>query len=320
MDTIFNGVSSENIEKFFFNMFASDVLAPHTRTKLSPITFMNYLAMNAVTVYNQYEVYVEACKMWERFVKNNPGVFEMPARKQHDMEQAETPHPSWNMLFDYLQRFLEVEKISAPYFQMHYIAHVCNNFYRATEDPTIDQGERDGYRTIFNQVINPILYEPIVPARYVWLPIECYTDIRFSMDLENTISRIKTYINTHTATKVDFNELDKVRTKQYKEDIESLIKDVYANKFKGYDKWAPLVEGFFAKHNLYKLDASLYENFNRYTLDKFKSVQIIDGLDKLQKKFIKGRFVDEPDDLIDALLDVRPTDKETTNEQQPAKT
>lgn len=300
----FSDVSPENLEKFFVNMIVSDLSMPHTRQRLSPITFCEFMARNQIQLLNPFDLYDQANKVWRKFSHDNPNIFDAPMRKEIDLDQAETEHSGWNVVIDYLRRLIEVSIIPLPYYQMHYIAHVCHNFIQATN--SLEGMKQAAYRNTWNQILSPIMYECIIPARYAWLPIENYADIRFGTDLGHTLRNAKQFIDNHSAISMDHKAYDEFRVQHIRQDCENTINKVYKNKLKTQDVWKPAVDEFFMRNQLRESDAEMCEMWEQFKSNGMQIVDLFDKIDKFHKDYDAGKYNEDPDSIIDTLLDIRP--------------
>ena len=318
MAAIFNGITtSENIEKFFLNMIVSDCNMPHTTSHLSPITFVEFMARNQIVAFNMFDIYDEACKAWVKFQSNGTNVIGCTPSRPKTMEKAEEEQTSWHPLIDHLKRLLFVSEINSPYYKMHYIALVCNNFYRKTDTEGYDVATKHGYRFIWNQIIEPILYDPLIPTNYFWLPIKNYTDLRFTDDVETMVRRSQAFLASHTGSTADFDAYDKARQVQYRTYIERFITAIYTNKYNDPATWQPAANLFFNNCLILSLDMTLHEMANTpmFITSGFQSLKTMDRIKKLRQRYEKGQYVDDADGLIDKLLDIMPRDVEAVDSQ-----
>ena len=308
MAECFVGVSTEATEKFFMNMIVSDVSLPHTSQRLSPITFCEFMARNQVFVMSPLDIYEEANKVWRKFVANGK-IIQVAHKKEVDLDQADIKHDGWNVMIDHLNRLLHVTKMSDyPSYQMHYIAHVCHNFYQATL--AMDPVKCAAYRTLWNEVVSPVLYEPLVPTRYAWLPVENYTDLRFGMDLAKVVENANGFILSHIGRLTSHREYDASRCEQIKQDCEATIKAIYESKYTDYKVWSQALSKFIARNELRIIDAEICELYPQFKVNGMRIIPLFEKIERLKKRFEKGLYEDDPDEAIDDLLDIRPRDNE----------
>lgn len=300
----FSDVSPENLEKFFINMIVSDLSMPHTKQRLSPITFCEFMARNQIQLLNPFDLYDQANKVWRKFSHDNPNIFDAPLRKDIDLDQSEIEHSGWNIVIDYLRRLIEVSIIQLPYYQMHYIAHVCHNFVQATN--SLEGMKQTAYRNTWNEILSPIMYECIIPARYAWLPIENYADIRFGTDLAHTLRNAKQFIDSHSAVSMNYKAYDEFRVQHIRQDCENTINKVYKSKLKTQDVWRPALDEFFMRNQLRESDAEMCEMWEQFRSNGMQIVGLFDKIDKFQKDYTAGKYNEDPDSVIDTLLDIRP--------------
>lgn len=304
MSACFMGVPGQTIERFFLNMCAFDANMPHTETRLSPITFCDFMIRNQVQSINLFGVYEEANKVWKHLVESSPGMMNTNVvRAKFDLDACEKPHTGWNMMIDYLNRFLDVAQMNdSPYYQMHYIAHVSYLFNKATEK--FDRDKCMTYRTIFNDLISPILYDTLIPTTYTFLPIRGCTDIRFGECLMNALGKVQGYIYGHAANHMNYTVLDGARCKQFYDDLKEAMTILHNQKYAGTQVWSSSLQAYFNKIMVYQLDAEMFEMYSSFKRDGLQHIGVIEDLMKLKKRFEKGTYGDEADDALDDLLDV----------------
>jgi len=212
-------------------------------------------------------------------------------------------------MIDYLNRMLEVEKMSeSPYYQMHYVAHVAYNFTHEV-DQFEDAGKQTAYKIIFNDLINPILYEPLIPVKYAFLPIENYSDIRFSSDIVSMVNKIKQYISMHSGSNLDYVKFDEHRTNQIVEDIKGTITAVYQNKFKSAEELNSPVRHFLGRCSIYRYDMEMCELYDMFRVNGMECTALMDKIVKFKKHFESGAFEGDYEDIIDNMLDLLPVKK-----------
>lgn len=311
MSLHYSDVTPENLEKFFINMIVSDLGMPHTKQRLSPITFCEFLVRNQIQLLNPFDLYDAANKTWRKFNHDNPNIFDAPMRKDIDLDQADVEHSGWNPVIDYLRRLLEVKNIALPYYQMHYISHVCHNFIQMTND--LDNTKQLAYRNTWNEILNPIMYECIIPARYAWLPIENYADIRFGPDVDRMVRNAKQFIDNHSAVAMNHKAYDEFRVHHIRQDCETTINKVYKNKLKTQDVWQPAVDEFFLRNQLRESDAEMCEMWEQFKSNGMQIVDLFAKIDKFYKDYKAGRYNDDPDGIVDTLLDIRPRNSLTVD-------
>jgi len=301
MDGIFSDASTDSIEKFFARLIVYDVAMPHTKTRLSPITFSEFLIRNSILCINQYQVYDAANKFWRRYLDLTPGLLDM-IPKPYDMSVCEEEHPGWNKLIDYFNRILDVQKFEGnKYYQMHYLSHVCYLFYQETFK---NSHEQCCMRTIFNEVVAPILYEPIIKvASYTWMPVLNFADMRFDESVVTLCARVSGFIETHSGRLMNHQNFDVSRLQSLQHIVNEGLHGIYDNKYNG-DHWKTSLVNCISKASILKADMELCELHDSFARDGMKCCRAFDILDKCQNHYEKNLFDDDPDGAIDELLDV----------------
>lgn len=300
---IFPGVPANHIERFFINMCASDMNLPHTSTRLSPITFNEFMIRNQILTTVPFDIYDEANKIWVKTLEQNPGLFKLSGlRATHEMDLCEQKHKGWNEVIDYLNRLVDVEKFDdSPYFQMHYIAHICYLFIKMTDQYEIDKCMT--YRTIFNDLISPILYESCIPTTYAFLPVKKSTDVKFQHDMTTMLIKVKDYIVSHSANRMNTVLLDGSRVKQFAADVKEILTAIHNVKYMEDNAWKTHLRAYLNRVLVYKYDFEMFELYPVFKRDGMKSIKIVDDLLKIKKHFDAGCIMDA-DDAIDQLLGV----------------
>ena len=312
--SVFTDVPDEKVHEFYVQMILSDIVMPHTREHLSPITFSQFLDRNQIRTFNVLPIYEEANSVWKEFSYNNKELGSGKFASKLDMNLAEQPtENSWHILIDFFRRLLKAEDITEPYILMHYLAHVCRSFLEASS--TIgDHREVVCTRAIFTQMTGPILYDTIIPAAYVFLPIKNYTDATFFPSVRVMFQRVKGYIECHTAQKMEATLLDKNRLDAIKKELHKTLNSITKHR-NDQNSINAAMTCLANTSKIYKIDQDAYEMSDTMIRDGFRSANAIVKLNKLGDKFVAGRISSEPDELIDRLLDiwslVSPPKKET---------
>lgn len=300
----FEDVTPEDLEKFFVNLIVSDMSMPHTKQRLSPITFCEFLTRNQIQILNPFELYDAANKVWCKFNNQSTNLFNTEIRKKVDLEPADTVHPGWDMFIDYLNRFLDVTKIEFQYFQMHYIAHVCNNFIRDTED--FEEIRQIAYRNTWHNLLDPIFYECIIPTKYAWLPIKNYADVRFITDLQRAVDNVKQFIQDHSGDTMNCKAYNDYHVSHIRKDCEDTISIIYKNKLKTQEEWGPALEEFLFRNQMREVDANLCEMWPQFKANGLKIATLFDKLNDFRRGYEDGKYDDDPESVIDKLLEIRP--------------
>ena len=305
-ERIFNGVSSDNIDSFFMQMCISDSLLPHTYTRLSPITFQEFMARNNIMCLNQRQVYDAACMAWRMQLKAVPGTILNDAHRGMDYDKCEKPHPGWIPLIDMLNRVLDIENISIKsdstrlYHQMHYLAHVS---YLADVTPMCDDKEDDIYfRTMFRDCISPMLYPTLIPAAPIWAPVMMFTDMRFSEAVVLTLSKVSNFISTHCGRLSDAQEIDKTRLMAMHQTVKEALDVVHKNK---YDDgvWQTGLGALLTRLMIIRADLNACEMKDSMERDGCKCIRRFRQLHKIKKMFDADHLDNNPETAIDLLLD-----------------
>lgn len=312
--SVFTDVPDEKVHEFYVQMILSDIVMPHTKEHLSPITFSQFLDRNQIRTFNVLPIYEEANSVWKEFSYNNKELGSGKFASKLDMNLAEQPtENSWHILIDFFRRLLKAETITEPYILMHYLAHVCRSFLEASS--TIgDHREVVCTRAIFTQMTGPILYDTIIPAAYVFLPIKNYTDATFFPSVKVMFQRVKGYIECHTAQKMEATLLDSNRLDSIKKELHKTLSNITKHR-NDQNSINAAMTCLANTSKIYKIDQDAYEMSDTMIRDGFRSANAIVKLNKLGDKFVAGKISSEPDELIDRLLDiwslVSPPKKET---------
>jgi len=298
----FQEVPNSKIELFYREMILSDITMPHTSTHLSPVTFSQFLDRSQIKTFNTMAIYQEANEYWKELYDQAPNILSTGPRGENDLDMAERPDTNaWHVLIDYFRRALRVEKIKEVHFTMHYLAHVCRAFLEATSSIE-DQRDMLCTRAIFTQMMNPILYESIVPAAYAFLPVKFYTDAVYMPSLQAMIARVKTYVTGHTAQYMQPEKLDEDRCACLKKELHSALEDIVKHK-RNFKHVQDSMSRFANSIKIYKIDNDAFELSGTMKRDGIRSAVAIAKLDRLGNRTASGR-IDDPEEIIDSLLDV----------------
>lgn len=301
MNQIFGNVPADSIDKFFFRMFLSERGMPHTSTRISPITFTDFMSRNNILCTNQLEVYDTANKEWKRFLNS----FEGGRPKDFDrliveMDKSEEPRWGWCKVIDLMNRILDVSKFRDNYCQMHYLAHVCHlaNIERFHENDE----ENIYHKTIFKNCISPIVYPIMIPTlRYTWTPIVSYTDVIFEESVTMMCTKVSDFISSHQASSANVDAIDRTRVLALGELCVAALKEIKTNKYNA--NWSGNLNSLLTSVALIASDLRMCELYDEMERDGCKCVRPIKKLSRIKKSFDANRYED-PNDVIDDLLDV----------------
>lgn len=302
MDGCFHGVPTDSIERWFSGMIVYDVAMPHTRTRVSPITFTEYLIRNSILCLNQEQVYDQMNKFWRRYLNVSGNILDkLQNEKGWNLSICEEEHPGWSKLVDYFNRILDVQKFDGnKYYQMHYLSHCCHLFYHETWK---NQEEQDCNRTIFNEIMSPILYEPCIPVqRYIWLPVMNFADVRFHENLVTLCAKVSSFIESHSGRSMNFKQFDQERLKFMMNIVKGTLTDIHNNKYND-ELWKVPLSLSIAKLNVINADMKSCEMYDSFDRDGMKCIGAMRELQGIRKRFEQGEYNDAPDDAIDSLLD-----------------
>ena len=314
MAVLFGGVAPQpSINKFILRSFLYDMRVPHTRNSLSPITVKEWLSRNNVIVLNTYDVYNAMNNVWRDWVKDNPlFITGNSYRSSVNLDAAdEHVEGSWNLLIDYLMRLAKVESIADAYYKMHYIAICSHNFHmELMNNEELPEMVKNCYRVIWDQVINPILYEQLIPVSYDWLPIENWTDLQFGDDVLAMTKQVNAYIDAHRSGKINVERLDAVMLVKYHDEIETVLRTIVTNKHKDPSTWENPFKAFLSTVQMIDLDISLHDGLPPEILKMsgFYGLTLIHKACRLCKKYADG--LGDADTIIDDLLGVFPRKEE----------
>lgn len=310
MAECFNGVSSQNVEKFFLCAVLSDMNLPHTPDAFSPITFTDYLARNQIITVNPYPIYENLNSFWKKFYASNIELVTSNPTPDHALlAKADEKQPSWNLLIDYLRRVLLLDQFTSTYYKMHYIAHVCKNFYKATEEYT-DLRYKSALRAIYNKIMEPVLYDVLIPTQYAWLPVKSYTDIGFDQGVANATRKAWAFVEAHTIrTPAQFKRLDKTRVDLFRKEIDECLSAVVKVRYQSDQVWSVPFVKFLDNCYIYRVDLDLCDMASTFKRDGMQCLRLFDAAAKIRKRYDNGVYRDDSESAIDALLDIRPTKK-----------
>lgn len=301
MDDIFIGNSTEAVEDLFANMVVSDVSMPHTSTRLSPITFTEFITRNNILCTIQGDVYAQANKFWQKYLSLTPDLLKK-CQGPFNMDKCEEKHGGWNKFIDYLVRALDVESFTGhPYYQMHYLAHV--NYLFNADNFDDDKIINICYRSIWAEIMKYVWYKKSIKTKTVWAPIMNYSDLRFSDGLNNMIHAAKIYIESHSGAFFDMKRFDVHRLQALKEIVCEGLKGVYSKKYVG-DTWTENFVKCVSSSMMIKTDVELCEAYDSFEQDGMKCCKALHRIDKMKHKYERHYFDDCPDDAMDAMLDI----------------
>lgn len=326
MDGIFNGVSTDNIQRFFGNMIAFDVSMPHTSTRLSPITFQSFMIRNNILCVNQEQVYEEACKFWKRYSSLSAGMLEQCQGGKVQMDVCEESKPGWNKLIDYFNRVLALQDLFGQFvpYKMHYLAHICYLFAHEKFD---DDHAGLCQKAIFHNIMSSVMYDNIIPvANLVFAPILNSLDCRFNEALTLTYTRINQFIDGHCARTMDYKRFDIDRLRALQEIVKEGLQGIHEKRYDD-NNW----EGSFLKcltsSALIKSDIDVCELSDSFERDGMKCCKVVNKLMQARKLYSSNAFQNDPDGATDYLLDAWsllkqglesyniPSDKEKSNHE-----
>ena len=301
MDNIFFGNSTEAIEDLFANMVVSDVSMPHTNTRLSPITFTEFITRNNILSTIQGNIYTHANKFWQKYLSLTPDLLKK-CQGEFSMNRCEEEHGGWNKFIDYLMRIVDVEAFTGhPYYQMHYLAHVCYLFNKENFDS--DKLINICYKSIWTEIIKFVCYKKVIKCSTVWTPIMNYSDLRFGDGLNNTINAAKVYIESHSGVSFDLKRFDVHRLQALKDIINEGLKGVYSKKYAG-DSWTENFVKCVSGSMMIKTDMDLCEVRESFEHDGMRCCKPLKRIDNIKRRYENHYYDGCPDDAIDSMLDV----------------
>ena len=299
MHGIFNGLPAESVERFFTNMIAFDASLPHTKTRISPITFQTFLARQGIVCLDVLGMYNQANEFWKKYLEVSPGILERVQGK-YDMTIVEQQHPGWNTLIDLLNRVIDAEKFDGhPYYQMHYLAHVC------FEAAKLDNDNKDKlyYMSIFHDCISTVLYDrfmPVSPATFA--PILNYTDIRFNEGVTIAVAKSNMFISSHAGSSIDPETYDQARLRALMDVVEGTLNGIV--KHKSTNAWMESLNRGLTSAGILNADYNSCELKQTMEDNGICCSKPFKWLNKIRSRHEKGHYNDNPDEAIDDLLDV----------------
>lgn len=301
-DRIFNGIPAANIDAFFSFMNISDQFLPHTRNRISPITFSNFMTRNNIMCLNQLQVYEAANMNWRIQLRGMPNVLEeVHKHAGTDYSLSEEPHPGWCPLIDYLNRVMDIEKIDSSYAQMHYLAHVL---YLSSQATMSEDKTEDVYiKALFHDCISPVLYPMIIPTVTAFFaPVKMFSDPSFSESVTNALIKINTFIASHCGRTTDTKVVDETRLTAIHELVREALETVHKNK---YDNgvWQSGLGLLLNKLMMLKTDLKICEYAPIMERDGCKSFKALRSISKIKRAFDNDHMGDDPEMAIDMLLD-----------------
>jgi len=311
---IFRGVPSERIDAFFVSMILSNVTMPHTSEALSPIVFTEFMARNQIITMTPLVVYEAANQFWRRYVQEM-GLDLITMAAQQGYGRIHEPGTGWNKLVSWLLKLEKVKEITIPLYQMHYIAHICYQFYRDTEKDGPDEAAVE--RMFFNDIVSPMFYDPLIPTGYVLLPVLDYLDCRFRDRIPILLGKIDGFILRHKAN-YDHILLDKQYSEYLQREAETCMTGIVKDKYKGDNVWKEHLASYLAKSTMMHGDLKMCELYP--AMDQSAAMQCVKLFhlsDKIRNKFRSGSYDGDPMSAIDDMLDIRV--KQTTTSKTPKK-
>ena len=303
MDGVFQGCSTDQIDKFFGNMIAFDVSMPHTSTRLSPITFQTFLIRNNILCVNQEQVYVAACKFWKRYSSLSSGMLEQCQGGKISMDTCEEPKPGWNKLIDYLNRVLALQNLFGNFvpYKMHYLAHICYLFAHEKFD---DEHAGLCQKAIFHNIMCTMMYDNIIPTvNLVFAPILNSLDCRFNEALTLTYTRINHFIDGHCARTMNHKEFDIERLRALQEIVREGLQGIHDRKYDDDGNWEGSLLKCLTSSALIKSDVDVCELSDSFERDGMKCCKVLNKLMQARKLYSSNAFQNDPDGATDYLLD-----------------
>lgn len=299
MDGCFQGVPADNIDRFLSLMILSDSALPHTSTRMSPITFTEFLARNSILCLNQMQVYDQACKFWRKYLSFSPKILEA-AQGKTPMDICEQEHAGWNKLVDHFNRILDVQQFTNAYYQMHYLSHCFHLFYLENFK---NSEERCCMRAIYNQIISPILYESCIPvAQYFWLPVMNFADMRFKEVVVLLCARITAYIEAHAGRTMNTKEFDKRNLETLFGIVKEGLQGVHENKYND-ELWKVPLCRCLSQSAVVQADVDSCELHDSFEQDGMQCCKALRCLKNMKTRYDRDYLDNDPDQAIDLLLD-----------------
>ena len=294
-----NNVNNEMISRFTNNLIMSDASLPHTSSRLSPITFTEFSARCGIIGLNLDILYKLCCQIWSR---NKFLVPYKEAQSPTNMDIAEEVGEGWCKLIEYLNKFLRVEEIYRKDYKMHYIAHLCWSLQASGIDADETHLQNT---TIFKEILSPIIYPDMFPITLKIVPnIMSFMDVRFDDALKVSIARAEEFVETHSKRSFKSKDFDVTRLMTGEELISDALKKLNESKNESDGGWINAIQPALQKAQYINADISMCEDFVQLKEDGLKCIDVYEKLDKLRKKYNGGKFVDDPEYVMDKLLDV----------------
>ena len=294
MIPMLGGVTDKQFNEYFMNMIIFDP-TPHTYTRLSPITFCDFLARTNVITLQQRSLYEQANQFWRKQLDG--GAFK-PIIDNNGISICEEQQCDWNPLIDHLQRLVRVMELNNAYQRMHYLSHVCYLMSEAKGDDNMDY-----YRVLFANIINPVLYPNSLNTTKDFLPILNYIDPRFDESVTFACAVADKFIQSHLGRPSDTYDIERLQA--LKTNVTQALQCIQKNK-DSQDKstWLNELSRCLLSSALLNADLHACELYQVMERDGLRCCKPLRELKRILKMHEKGSYSDDPDDAIDSLLDV----------------
>jgi len=298
MSAATNSVTDKNLRDFFVNMFLSDPV-PHTPTRISPISFREYLARTNVITLQQKSLYKQACAFWRETFETGPFRNVVMA---NGLSICEEQQCSWNPLIDHLKRLTRAMEFEFDHQRMHYVAHVC---YLMGE---VEDDKDDNivyYKSLFANIVSSLCYTNTLNCSLEFLPIMSSFDPRFTECCTFMCATADKFVQSHLGTTIgSYTKYDIDRLNALKTNVTAALKCIQQNKDRNQEAWTSELSKCLLASALLNADMHACELYRVMERDGLACCKPLRELKRMLKAHEKGQFINDPDEATDCLLDV----------------
>ena len=252
-----HGVPKRNLEAFFGSMVLYDVSMPHSHLCLSPITYNEFAIRNQFITISPCDTYEMANAYYAEKIRLMGDHFLSESHKICNFDKIHEKGEGWNPLISWLLKLEYLKEVPYANMQMHYIAHIC---YQAQKEFAAEKDSEIGVavRTLFTDVVSPILYDPLIPVNYAFLPVMNFMDARFSDRIPILLNKVSAFIDRHKGMG-NVKDLDKQFCQFLQKEAENTITQICQKKDGEYQTWAEMISQFVAKAYILESDIKMHE-------------------------------------------------------------
>ena len=297
-----NGVTDEMFIAYVTNLFASDCSLPHTSSRISPLTFLDYVSRSGIMTLNINALYCNVNELWSKFIGMDIATLRK-TQGNFSMDIVDVPGRGWTKLIEMLDRFIRVQDIENYHYKQHYISHLC---YINKHNGRYDDLEHRNNFLLFNEIISPVLYPTILtPSTNEFDHVMSVTDARFPVAVNMAVKRALEFIQDHSKVKKGKDKFDMTRIiagiNLVKGELSALTQKL---KSKSQDGWEIHYSHTLTQANFILFDINQCEDLDGLRKSGAKCIDIFEKLDALKRAFDKKQFSGDADHARDRMLDV----------------